>query len=127
VGQGNWDKATSFIPLTFIPLPSALVPFVPSCGHIHLGRRNRLFAARRTSFSQRSLGKSVYYYPEKFSFLAQIFAAKERKDHKDKSFCLCALCVLLRPSSLVAASAALCNPSFPDSMMPIHLYSPSRN
>ena len=33
-----------------------------------------------------------------------IIAAKERKDHKRNSFRLCDLCVLLRLSSLVAAS-----------------------
>ena len=35
--------------------------------------RLRLFADRRTSFSQPSLGKSVYYYSCKFARLAQIF------------------------------------------------------
>jgi len=37
--------------------------------------QNRLFADRQTSFSQRSLGKSVYCYSLKFSRLAQIFRA----------------------------------------------------
>jgi hypothetical protein len=45
---------------------------VVACKYHHEGReehevykkaiRNRLFADRRTSFSQRSLGKSLYYY-----------------------------------------------------------------
>jgi len=44
-------------------------------------------------------GKNLYYYPGKFCFPAQTFAAKERKDRKEKIFNLCVLCVLLRPSS----------------------------
>jgi len=35
--------------------------------------QNQLFADRRTSFSQRGLGKSVYCYTSKFLQLAQIF------------------------------------------------------
>jgi hypothetical protein len=52
----------------------------------------------------------VYQYPEKFGRAAQNFAAKERKEHKEKklgSSVLCELCVFLRPSSLAAAAAAL--------------------
>jgi hypothetical protein len=48
-----------------------------------------------------------YYYPWKSGFSAQLLAAKERKEHKEKTFHLCVLCVLLRLSALVAASAAL--------------------
>jgi hypothetical protein len=35
--------------------------------------QNQLFADRRTSFSQRGLGKSVYCYTLKVSLLAQTF------------------------------------------------------
>jgi hypothetical protein len=42
--------------------------------------KNRLFADRRTSFSQRSLGKSVYYYSSAFARLAQIFRGRKFSD-----------------------------------------------
>ena len=40
---------------------------------------------------------------ERFVFLREFFAAKERKELKEEGFPLCALCVLSRPSALVAA------------------------
>jgi hypothetical protein len=42
--------------------------------------QNRLFADRQTSFSQRSLGKSVYYYSPEFARLAQIFRGRKFSD-----------------------------------------------
>ena len=44
--------------------------------------RSRLFADRRTSFYQRSLGKSVYYYSSEFARLAQIFRGRKFSDLK---------------------------------------------
>ena len=37
------------------------------------------------------------------------FAAKERKEHKKKQLCLCALCVLLRLIRFSCGSTALCS------------------
>ena len=85
-------------------------------------RREKHFHARASSTATSRLRKSgensphlrrqprcvhLYYYLEKFCFPPRIFAAKERKEHKEKTFYLCALWVLLWLSSLVAASAAL--------------------
>ena len=44
--------------------------------------RLQLFADRRTSFPQRSLGKSVYCYSSEFARLAQIFRGRKFSDLK---------------------------------------------
>jgi len=66
-------------------------------------------------------GCDSHYDPSKFCQHARILAAKERKEHKEKPFHLCDLCVLLRPSSSVAAPAA------PGSFVVLHLPPQSRN
>ena len=49
-----------------------------------------------------------YYYPEKFCFPAQIFAAKERKEHKEKKFSLRSLCSLAAIVFGCGVSRAVC-------------------
>ena len=58
---------------------------------------------REDSFFAAPFRVNPYTYVEKFCVPAQILAARERKEHKEKELLLCDLCVLLRLSSLVAA------------------------
>jgi hypothetical protein len=56
--------------------------------------KSEFLEQRKDSFFVLPIRVNPYTYLEKFCYPAQIFAARERKEHKEKEFFLCDLCVL---------------------------------